>query len=120
MAVGIVIGGGGGGGLPVCEVGVMTRHDLMPQVLAARPERVDASVDGYIATVECKRVGETLTLRVNGRSYRVRVADCATSAPVGRWPTKGGAIWLGDIEKRLWEAARLPGRPAGVVLCREE
>lgn len=106
-----------GGGVGRCEVGVMTRHDVMEAVLRNRPERVAEDVDGYIATVECSRMGERLTLVINGRSFRVAVADCATSAAVGVWPTKGGRIWLGDVEKRLWEAARAPGRPVGVMLC---
>jgi hypothetical protein len=97
----------------------MTRHDVMPAVLANRPERAAADVDGYVATVECSRMGERLTLVINGRSYRVAVADCATSAAVGVWPMKNGRRWLGDVEKRLWEAAGAPGRPVGVMLCRE-
>lgn len=114
VAMGMVVSGAG----PPCEVGVMTRHDVMGAVLAERPERVVEGIDGYIALVECKHIGERYILWLGERMFDVSVADCVTSRPVGRWPEKGGIKWLGDVEKRLWEEAAVPGRPVGVLLCK--
>lgn len=101
--------------LGVCFAGVMTAHMLMPEVLANRPERVCNDCDGYIATVECKHIGKRYTLLIGGKRFRVTVADCVTSKPVGQWPMKLGRPWLGDI-------APFPGmspltKPTPVLLC---
>lgn len=98
----------------LCVAGVMTAHMLMPAVLENRPERVCTDCDGYIGAVKCQDMGKRYSLFVEGKRFRVAVADCATWA-VGRWPYKAGQPWLGDI-------APLPGlpplsKPTQVLLC---
>ena len=83
--------------LGVCFAGVLTAHLLMPQVLVNRPERICIDCDGYVATVECKHIGKRFTLIMAGKRFKVAVADCATSQPVGQWPQKLGRSWLGDV-----------------------
>lgn len=98
-----------------CVAGVMTAHMLMPEVLANRPERLCPECDGYIATVECKHIGTRYTLLMAGKRFRVMVADCATSKPVGQWPLKLGRPWLGDVAPLA--GVGILTKPTPALLC---
>ena len=41
-------------------------HLAMPQVIANYPDRADPTVDGYIAVVDCGRMGSRYVLRLDG------------------------------------------------------
>lgn len=72
-------------------------------------------VHGYVAAMDCSRVGEMATLTVYGRDYRVLIADCAgDDGPPDRFERMGVIV---ELDWKLWE--RLTdrhGRPLPVRL----
>lgn len=72
-------------------------------------------VHGYIAAMDCARVGEVTTLTVAGRHYRVLIADCAgDDGPPDRFSRDN---IIAELDARLW--ARLTadhGRPLRIEL----
>lgn len=73
------------------------------------------TVHGYVAAMDCSRVGEVTALHVAGRDYRVLIADCAgADGPPDRFSKDSIVV---ELDGRLW--ARLTaahGTPLEVVL----
>lgn len=93
---------------PYCRELTARRHDAWEQVFGNFPERVDLSVDGYIAT-ECHELGRKFDLYLNGNKYRVVVADC-----LNRDQEQYEAL---DVDYRLWRHARAMNAPTKAILC---
>lgn len=97
-----------------CEVGHATLHNAWAGVFAHFPERIDPTVDGYIATADCSEIGEYRIMAFGGRLWRVRVADCLNRHDA---PSPG---WVADIDYRIWWQA-YPHRalmPQPVAVCK--
>lgn len=73
------------------------------------------TVHGYIAAMDCARVGEVTTLQVAGRDYRVFIADCAgDDGPPDRFERMNVVVELGW---EMWdELTQAHGRPLSVRL----
>ena len=108
--------------LSACISGVITLHGLMPAVLQTFPDRHCIDCDGYIALVDCASIGKSYRLFVNGKTFRVKTADCVTHTPpsLSTWPRKGGKLWLGDLDAILWATANLPLAPSSAMLCPDD
>lgn len=74
-------------------------------------------VHGYVAAMDCDRVGEIAEMVVSGRSYRVLIADCAgDDGPADRFSKQ--AIIL-EMDWGLWEKLTgKHGKPLPVSLSR--
>ena len=74
-------------------------------------------VHGYVAAMDCSRVGEIAVMTVIGREYRVLIADCAgDDGPVDRFSKQGIIL---EMDWRLWEKLTGEhGRPLPVSLSR--
>lgn len=108
--------------LAACISGVITLHGVMPSVLQVFPERHCADCNGYVAPIDCNAMGRRYGLFVNGKAYRVAVADCVTTTPpaLADWPRKGGRLWLGDVDATVWVVADLPLAPFPAILCPDD
>lgn len=75
------------------------------------------TVHGYIAAMDCARVGEVATLRVAGRDYRVLIADCAgDDGPADRFEKMGV---IAELDARLWQRLTdAHGKPLAISLSR--
>ena len=89
----------------------------MPQVIANYPNRQQPDVDGYIAVVDCGRMGSHYVLRLDGRDYIVAVADCAQVRDVAHIEYAFGGKWIADVDERLW--GDLPHIPQRAILWPE-
>ena len=99
-----------------CQTGIATRHAAFEQVFANFPDRLRNDVHGYVAVADCDEMGKLYDLTINGKTYRVAVADCLNrSMPMPT--TKGKLSWLVDVDDRLWWAAATPNRPVEATLC---
>lgn len=100
------------------QTGMATLHNAMPAVLDAYPERRCTDCDGYVAVERCEDVGRDYLLIWQGRTLRVRAADCMAlqdrAAVQADYQARYGRPWLVDIERSLWGAA--PVRPALAIL----
>lgn len=107
------------------SVGMATLHLAMPQVLASYPDRRCSGCDGYIAVERCEDVGKDYVLLFQGRSYRVRAADCmAAKDRIGmqaRYLSDYGLPWLVDIGATrdlsglLWGDTPIRPLPAALI-----
>ena len=78
------------------------------------------TVAGYVATNDCRQVGQRVTLiDPAGKGWPVLVADCGGAEP------EGGAAWMtannivAELDWRLWERLTAAhGRPLAVELWR--
>jgi hypothetical protein len=67
-------------------------------VAYALPAELPA-VDGFIAVLECRHIGEVWTLRINGApAERFLVADCAGDDATRRWVVSSGVLCEVDGE----------------------
>ena len=76
------------------------------------------TVAGYVAAMDCARVGEVTTLTgPDGKGYRVLIADCAgADGEPGRFEARGIIV---ELDARLWERLTAAhGRPLAVELAR--
>ena len=76
------------------------------------------TVAGYVAAMDCARVGEVTTLTgPDGRGYRVLIADCAgADGEPGRFEARGIIV---ELDWRMWERLTAAhGRPLAVELAR--
>lgn len=73
------------------------------------------TVHGYVAAMDCRRVGEVTRLHVEGRDYRVLIADCAgDDGPVDRFDLMNVVV---ELDADLWERlTQAHGRPLAVRL----
>ena len=80
------------------------------------PPRDLQDVDGYIAAMDCSRVGQTTTLYgPDGRAYSVLIADCAgADGPLDRFSKMNVIV---EVDGRLWAGMTAAhGRPLEVGL----
>ena len=72
-------------------------------------------VAGYVAGMDCARVGETTTVGVAGREYRVLIADCAgADGPADRFSKRSIVL---ELDWRMWQRLTAEhGRPLAVEL----
>ena len=90
-------------------IGIVTLHLAMPQVIANYPNRADSTVDGYIAVVDCGRMGSRYVLELDGQTYLVAVADCAQVRDAAHIEYAFGGKWIADVDERLWgDLPRVP------------
>lgn len=89
----------------------------MPQVIANYPDRADPTVDGYIAVVDCGRMGSRYVLRLDRRDYIVAVADCAQVRDVAHIEYAFGGRWIADVDATIWDD--LPHIPQRAILWPE-
>ena len=66
-------------------IGIVTLHLAMPAVLDNYPDRADPTVDGYIAVVDCGRMGSRYVLRLDGRNVPRRGGRLRTGAGRGTY-----------------------------------
>lgn len=100
-----------------CITGTVTMHALFPAVLAAYPARTCNGCDGYIAPIDCHDLGKKYQLILQGGSYLVQAADCATWQPPTPRPVKAGLPWLGDVQDTIWQLAGALMAPTPAMLC---
>ena len=86
----------------------------MPQVIANYPNRQQPDVDGYIAVVDCGRMGSRYVLQLDGETYLVAVADCAQVRDVAHIEYAFGGRWIADVDEHLW--GDLPHYPQEATL----
>lgn len=80
------------------------------------PPRDYYAVDGFIAAMDCSRVGQTTTLYgPDGRAYSVLIADCAgADGPLDRFSKMNVIV---ELDGRLWAGMTAAhGRPLEVGL----
>ena len=86
-----------------CEMGVLSHYDGAPTraVIANRsvPGRTactlpanHADYDGYIAVLDCARIGEVVDVRWRGHAARLLVFDCAGDSATRAWMLRGNVI----------------------------
>jgi hypothetical protein len=86
-----------------CERGVLSQYAAAPTraVISNRsvPGRTaytlpanHADYDGYIAVLDCARIGEVVDVRWNGNTARLLVFDCAGDAATRDWMRSGNVI----------------------------
>lgn len=64
------------------------------------PPRDPHDLDGYVASMDCSRVGQMATLYgPDGRAYSVLIADCAGPGDPGRFERMGVIL---ELDGRLW------------------
>lgn len=97
-----------------CNTGIWARHHAFDVVFSNYPERIDLTVDGYIASVSCSDIGRKGSLILNGMVYFVRVADCFNRSAI---PSTG---YSGDIDYRLWYHSAAPNYPQRATICWSE
>lgn len=96
----------------------VVRYRLDNDVWRVDPPADWYTVHGYVAAMDCARVGEVTTLRAaDGREYRVLVADCAgDDGPPDRFEKMSIIV---ELDWRLWEQLTAAhGRPLAVELER--
>ena len=98
-------------------IGIVTLHLAMPQVIANYPNRADSTVDGYIAVVDCGRMGSRYVLQLDGQTYLVAVADCAQVRDVAHIEYAFGGRWIADVDATIWDD--LPHIPQRAILWPE-
>ena len=89
----------------------------MPQVIANYPNRQQPDVDGYIAVVDCGRMGSHYVLQLDGQTYLVAVADCAQVRDVAHIEYAFGGRWIADVDATIWDD--LPHIPQRAILWPE-
>jgi len=89
----------------------------MPQVLDNYPDRQQSTVDGYIAVVDCGRMGSHYVLQLDGETYLVAVADCAQVRDVAHIEYAFGGRWIADVDATIWDD--LPHIPQRAILWPE-
>lgn len=89
----------------------------MPAVLDNYPDRADPTVDGYIAVVDCGRMGSRYVLELDGKTYLVAVADCAQVRDVAHIEYSFGGRWIADVDATIWDD--LPRYPQEATLWPE-
>ena len=89
----------------------------MPQVIANYPNRQQPDVDGYIAVVDCGRMGSRYVLELDGQTYLVAVADCAQVRDVAHIEYAFGGKWIADVDATIWDD--LPHIPQRAILWPE-
>jgi len=99
-------------------IGIVTLHLAMPQVIANYPNRQQSDVDGYIAVMDCGKMGRRYVLELDGHDYRVAVADCAAVKDVAHIEDAFGGRWIADVELKLW--GDLPRYPVEATLWPEK
>ena len=92
-------------------------HLAMPQVIANYPNRQQSDVDGYIAVVDCGRMGSHYVLQLDGQTYLVAVADCAQVRDVAHIEYSFGGRWIADVDATIWDD--LPRIPQEATLWPE-
>ena len=55
-----------------------------------------ADYDGYIAVLDCDRIGDVVTVRWNGHTARAVVFDCAGDSATRAWMRRGNVI--GEVD----------------------
>jgi hypothetical protein len=88
------------------------RHDIWRN----EPPRDLQDVDGYIAAMDCSRVGQVTTLYgPDGRAYSVLVADCAgADGPPDRFSRRR---IIAELDGRMWaELTAAHGTPLAIGL----
>jgi len=94
-----------------CDTGIWKRHDNFKSVFSYFPERIDFTVDGYVASVSCNNIGRNGTLFLGYDNYNISVADCLNRN------NKPSPAYLGDIDYRLWYHSRVPNAPVKATIC---
>lgn len=91
------------------------RYRLDSGVWWSRPPHDWYTAHGYIAVMDCKRVGEMARMWVGGRPYRVLIADCAgDDGPPDRFTEQDIIL---EMDWRLWERLTTEhGKPLPVRL----
>ena len=97
-----------------CESGIWARHDAFNSVFSYFPNRIDFSVDGYIASSDCKNIGRKGSLFLGGNVYGVSVADCLNRNSAAPQSYKG------DIDARIWYHSGVLNRPNEATVCWED
>ena len=72
--------------------------------------------DGYVAVMDCSRVGEMAVMVVDEQRYDVLIADCAgADGPIDRFEKMGVIL---EMDWELWEKHKAHGVPLRVGLSR--
>ncbi len=72
--------------------------------------------DGYVAVMDCSRVGEMAVMVVDEQRYDVLIADCAgADGPIDRFEKMGVIL---EMDWELWERHKAHGVPLRVGLSR--
>ena len=102
-----------------CEHGTLSYYAAAPTraVIANRsvPWRTahtlpanHADYDGYIAVLDCDRIGEVVDVRWNGHTARLVIFDCAGDAATRAWMRSGNVI--GEVSFDVAKRWRVIGR----------
>ena len=93
------------------------RYRLDNDVWRVQPPVDWYTVHGYVAAMDCSRVGEVAVMLVDGREYRVLIADCAgDDGPIDRFTEQRIIL---EMDWRLWEKLTGKyGKPLPVSLSR--
>lgn len=91
------------------------RYRLENDVWRVPPPHDWYTAHGYVAAMDCSRVGEMATMLVGSREYRVLIADCAgDDGPPDRFEKMNVIL---EMDWRLWEKlTQAHGRPLLVSL----
>lgn len=92
------------------ETGILSQYEvgIMPDVVVAQQEwerlPMDLShVDGFVAAWDCKRIGDTALLSIDGQEWiTVMVADCSGHQSTTDWMIANDVIF--EISGELAEA----------------
>jgi len=92
------------------------RYRLDNDVWRVPPPHHWYTAHGYIAAMDCSRVGEMATMVVEGRRYRVLIADCAgDDGHPDRFADMGVIL---EMNWELWEKHKTHGVPLRVGLSK--
>lgn len=94
-----------------CRVEDFTLHTAFASVFANFPDRIDPSVDGYMASVDCSEMGEYRAVFFGRRWWVVRIADCLNPKDKAR------PGWAGDLDYRIFYYAEVPIAPTPGIIC---
>ncbi len=79
------------------------------------PASEDPEIDGYIAVLDCSRIGDRALISINDSVYRVRAFDCLGSDGTLSWWTDNNII--GEIDFYLAEAEDVVGQGGVRATC---
>lgn len=74
-------------------------------------------VDGYIAALSCRDIGQVWTVHWQGRTARLMVYDCAGDARTRAWMQRGNV--LGEVDYYTARDWGIVGRAVEGVVCRD-
>lgn len=93
------------------------RYRLDNDVWRVQPPVGWYTAHGYVAAMDCSRVGEMATMLAGGKAYRVLIADCAgDDGPIDRFSKRDIIL---EMDWGLWEELTgKHGKPLPVSLSR--